>query len=266
MSFRWPRRWERTKVPASPKDGTNQSLEAIINNLSPEAYYQSPGGRRTLIALAMVAGIARGSRVLDVQCGIGSASVDLAEAYDAVVTAIDDYAPYLAFGKQQALNRGVAKKATFQAIAGKDAADTIPSESFDVVLGLGGGLSDTLPGGLAGGLNAASNWLGPGGVLILGDLVTPGPTSDLMQIVFGNSLMSEMHYLKAIGEAGFDCLFAVRSSSADWDQMAQTMMLLQERALDLGPDDERQRQQLTTAARNHPEIAYLNVAARKSRR
>ena len=244
---------------------TAPSLESIADKLSPEAFYQSPGGRRTLIALAMVSGIARGSKVLDVQCGIGSASVDLAEAYDASVTAFDDYAPYLAFGKQQASSRGVAKKTTFQAIAGKDATSAIPAESFNVVLGLGGGLSDTLPGGLSGGLAAAHNWLAPGGVLILGDLVTPGVTSDLMQIVFGDSLLSEHDYLKAIEEAGFNLILAVRSSSADWEQMANTMRLLRERALDLGPDDERQRQRLTTAARNHPEIAYLNVAARKVR-
>lgn len=246
--------------------GTTPSLESIVGNLAPEAYYQSPGGRRTLIAMAMVAGIPRGSKVLDVQCGIGSASVDLAEAYDAMVTAFDDYAPYLAFGKQQASSRGVAKKTSFRAVAGEDASTAFPAGSFNVVLGLGGGLSDTLPGGLAGGLAATNDWLAPGGVLILGDLVTPGPTSNLMQIVFGESLMSEQDYLKGVDEAGFDLILAVRSSSADWDQMANTMNLLRERDLDLGPDDERQRQRLTTAARNHPEIAYLNVAARKSNR
>jgi SAM-dependent methyltransferase len=240
------------------------SLDSIVGKLSPEAFYQSPGGRRTLIAMAMVTGLSKGSRVLDVQCGIGSASVDLAEAFDATVTGFDDYAPYLAFGKQQAASRGVAKKTNFQMVSGSDAAATFPTESFDAVLGLGGGLSDTLPGGLQGGLAAAHGWLTGSGVLILGDLVTPGPTSDLMQLVFGGSLMSEQDYLKAVEEAGFELILAVRSSSADWEQMAGTMSRLRERALDLGPDDERQRQRLTTASRNHPDIAYLNVAARKA--
>jgi cyclopropane fatty-acyl-phospholipid synthase-like methyltransferase len=251
---------------ATTRDAAAQSLESIVAKLSPEAFYQSPGGRRTLIALTMVAGMSKGAHVLDVQCGIGSASVDLAEAYDASVTAFDDYAPYLAFGKQQAASRGVAKKTNFQLVAGKDASAAIPADSFDVVLGLGGGLSDTLPSGLTGGLSAAHEWLKSHGVLILGDLVTPGPTSDLMQFVFGNSLISEQEYLKAVEDAGFELILAVRSSSADWDQMASTMNRLRERALNLGPDDERQRQRLTTAARNHPEIAYLNVAARKTKR
>jgi hypothetical protein len=45
--------------------------------------------------------------------------------------------------------------------------------------------------------------------------------------------------------------------------MRATMNRLRDRSLDLGPPDERQRQRLTEAARNHPEVAYLNVLARK---
>ncbi len=250
-------------APAS-RNTTSQSLEAILSRLSPDSYYQSPGGRRMLISLTLIVGLPRGARVLDVQCGIGSSSVDVAEAYDAQVIAFDDYPPYLAFGKQQATSRGVAKKISFRAIAGKDAEASIPAGEFDVVLGLGGGLSDTLPGGLSGGLRVAHQWLGPGGVLILGDLVTPASTSELMQIVFGESLISESDYLGLVRDAGFDIVYAVRSSSSDWEEMAQTMQSLSDRSLDLGPPDERQRQRLTAAAKTHPELAYLSVAARKS--
>ncbi len=235
----------------------------MVDALSPESWYQSPGGRRTLLALAIAGGVSMGARVLDVQCGIGSASVDLAEHFEATVTGFDDYPPYLAFGKQQASARGVSKRTNFQSISGKDARTAIPAESFDVVLGLGGGLSDTLPGGLQGGLEAAASWLVDGGLLILGDLVTPGPTSELMRYVFGDSLISEEIYLDALDEAGFEVILAFRSSSSDWDQMAATMQQLRDRQLDLGPEDERQRQALTTAARNHPELAYLNAVSRK---
>ena len=131
------------------------------------------------------------------------------------------------------------------------------------MLGLCGGLSDTLPGGLAGGLEAASEWLAGEGLLILGDLVTPGPTSELMRYVFGDSLVSEEAYLATLEQAGFEVILAFRSSSNDWDQMAETMRQLRDRQLDLGPEDERQRQALTTAARNHPDLAYLNVVSRK---
>jgi hypothetical protein len=45
--------------------------------------------------------------------------------------------------------------------------------------------------------------------------------------------------------------------------MLGTKERLRARSLDLGPEDERQRQQLTEAARTHPEVAFLNVLARK---
>lgn len=239
------------------------SLEMIQGQLSPEAYYQSPGGRRMLIAAALVAGLPRGSRVLDVQCGIGSASIDLAEAFGCTVTAFDDYSPYLAFGRQQAAARGVGKQVTFTTLAGPDAPTALEAGAFDLVLGLGGGLSDTLPGGLAGGVEAASRWLTPRGLIITGDLVAPGRPSDLMQFVFGDSLLGEEAYFQVLQAGGYDVIFACRSTSADWDQMSSTMERLRQRSLDLGPDDERRRQRLTEAARNHPEVAYLNVVARK---
>lgn len=246
-----------------PVGNRDHSLETILERLSPEAFYQSPGGRRTLIAFALIAGVRRGSSVLDVQCGIGTASVDMAESFGCTVTAFDDYAPYLAFGRQQASARSVGKQVTFQSVSGANARDSFPQESFDLVLGLGGGLSDTLPGGLSGGTAAAGHWLKPGGILILGDLVAPGHPSDLMKIVFGESLLGEDDYLQTLSGTGFELVFAGRSTTSDWDQMLQTMSRLRARSLDLGPEDERHRQRLTEAARNHPEVAYLNVVARK---
>ena len=98
---------------------TTRSLEQILAQLSPDAYYQSPGGRRTLIAYALIAGIPQGARVLDVQCGIGSSAVDIAEAFGASVYGFDDYPAYLAFGRQLANNRGLSKQIDFQAVSGE---------------------------------------------------------------------------------------------------------------------------------------------------
>jgi SAM-dependent methyltransferase len=242
---------------------TDRSLEQLLAQLSPDDYYQSPGGRRTLIAFALIAGVQRGATVLDVQCGIGSSAVDMAEAFDAKVYGFDDYPAYLAFGRQLAANRGVGKQIDFQAIPGTRALESYLENNFDVVLGLGGGLSDTIPGGVEGGLAAAHGWLKSHGVIITGDLIAPGQPSDLMKIVFGQKLHAEDAYLDAIDDAGFDVIYAGRSTTRDWDKMLGTMERLRARSLDLGPEDERLRQQLTEAARTHPEVAYLNVVARK---
>lgn len=242
---------------------TDRSLEQILAQLSPDDYYQSPGGRRTLIAYALIAGVPRGATVLDVQCGIGSSAVDIAEAFDAKVYGFDDYPAYLAFGRQLAANRGVGKQIDFQAIPGFRALESYPENNFDVVLGLGGGLSDTIPGGFEGGLAAAHRWLKARGIIITGDLIAPGKPSDLMKIVFGEKLHGEDDYLAAVSSAGFEVIYAGRSTTRDWDQMLGTMDRLRARSLDLGPEDERQRRQLTEAARTHPEVAFLNVVARK---
>ena len=241
----------------------NRSLETILAQLSPDDYYQSPGGRRTLIAYSLIAGIPQGARVLDVQCGIGSSAVDIAEAFGATVYGFDDYPAYLAFGRQLAGNRGLSKQIDFQSVSGDKAVDSYPEGDFDLVLGLGGGLSDTIPGGLEGGLAAANRWLKPNGVIITGDLIAPGKPSDLMKMVFGEKLHGEDDYLTAIDAAGFDVIYAGRSTTRDWDQVASTMERLRARSLDLGPEDERLRQRLTAAARTHQEVAFLNVVARK---
>ncbi len=241
----------------------DRSLEELLENLSPDDYYQSPGGRRTLLAYALIAGISQGARVLDVQCGIGSSAVDIAESFGATVYGFDDYPAYLAFGRQLANNRGLSKQIDFQAVSGAKAVESYPAGEFDLVLGLGGGLSDTIPGGFEGGLAAAHRWLKPNGVVITGDLIAPGKPSDLMKMVFGQKLHAEDDYLAAVDKAGFDVIYASRSTTRDWEKVSATMDNLRARSLDLGPEDERLRQRLTEAARTHPEVAFLNVVARK---
>jgi cyclopropane fatty-acyl-phospholipid synthase-like methyltransferase len=211
----------------------------------------------------LLAGVERGSRVLDVACGIGTGSVDMAEAFGCRVVGFDNFAPYLAFGRQLANARGVAKQVSFKQLDGDEPLSALEASTFDVVLGLGGGVGDSLPGGLAAGLRAAADWLVPGGVLIAGEVVSPVPPSELMRIVFGDSLRSEAAYLTALASSGFEVVFAARATRADWDEMKATMATLRERGLDLGPPDEQTRSRLTEAAQDHPEIAFLNVVARK---
>ncbi|MCO5223336.1 MAG: hypothetical protein M9947_17435 [Thermomicrobiales bacterium] len=191
-------------------------------------------------------------------------AVDMAEAFGATVyvdsTTIRPISP---FGRQLASARGVGKRVDLQAVSGTKAVESYPEGDFDVVLGLGGGLSDTIPGGFQGGLAAAHQWLKSRGIIITGDLVAPGRASDLMKMVFGEKLHAEEDYLAAIDAAGFDLIYAGRSTIADWDRVSSTMERLRSRSLDLGPEDERLRQRLTEAARTHPEVAYLNVVARK---
>lgn len=240
------------------------SVDAIVGSLAPEAYYQSPGGRTFLLAASMLGGVARGASVLDVSCGIGQAAVDLAEAFGCKVTAFDNFPPYLAFGRQLAVARGVSKLVSFLELDGDGIHDQFDAASFDVVLGMGGGLGDVFSGGIGAGLRAAHHWLKPGGLLICGDLISPAVVSPLMEIVFEQSLIDERTYLSEVAGAGFAPVFVSRATSADWDVMRRTIAGLRERNLVVGTDDEQRRLRLTEAAQDHPEIAYLNVLARKA--
>lgn len=239
------------------------SLDALLDALSPDAYYQSPGGRRFLVAAALLGGVARGASVLDVSCGIGPAAVDLAEAFGCRVTAFDNFPPYLAFGRQLATGRGAGKLVTFLELDGEAVRDAFPAGAFDVVLGLGGGLSDVLAGGLPAGMQAAARWLKPGGLLICGDTVAPATVSPLMELVFDGSLVAEADYLATLSDAGFAPVFVSRATSADWDVMRTTIEGLAARNLTLGTADEQERLRRSLAAQDHPEIAFLNVLARK---
>ncbi|MDQ2683392.1 MAG: class I SAM-dependent methyltransferase, partial [Chloroflexota bacterium] len=214
------------------------SVDAIVQSLAPDAWYQSPGGRTFLIAASMLGGIARGASVLDVSSGIGQASVDLAEAFGCKVTAFDNFPPYLAFGRQLAIQRNLNKLVSFIELDGKAVRSAFEPASFDVVLGMGGGLGDVLPGGIAAGLEAAAGWLKPGGLLICGDLISPATVSPLMEIVFGGSLVDERSYLEAVRTAGFEPIFVSRATSADWDTMRATIASLRQRNLVVGTDDE----------------------------
>lgn len=240
------------------------SIDAISRSLAPDVYYQSPGGRTFLIAAAMLGGMARGASVLDVSCGIGQAAVDLAEAFGCKVTAFDNFPPYLAFGRQLAIQRSVNKQVSFLELDGDGIRSTFEADAFDVVLGMGGGLGDVFTDGIGAGLQAAQRWLRPGGLLICGDLISPSTVSPLMEIVFQNSLVDERSYLASLAENGFEPIFVSRATSADWDAMRSTIARLRERNLVVGTDDEQLRLRLTEAAQDHPEIAFLNVLARKS--
>jgi SAM-dependent methyltransferase len=239
------------------------SLDAITATLSPEAYYLSPGGRRFLIAAALIAGLPRGARVLDVGCGLGPAAVDLAEGFACRVAAFDSFAPYLDVARQTAAERGVASLVTFRELTGREPLSEFRHGAYDVVLGLGGALSDTIPGGLAAGMAAAAAWLSPGGILICGDVIAAAAPSELMQAIFGETLQTESGYFDLLDEFGFDLIFAARATRSDWDHLGRTMTVLSERSVALRPPADPDRARMEEVARTHPEVAFLNVVARR---
>lgn len=239
------------------------SLDTISRSLPAESFYLSPGGRHFLLAGALMAAVPRGARVLDVGCGMGPASIDLAEAFACRVTGFDDFAPYLAVAKLTAIERGVARLVTFRQMAGREPLAEFRHGAYDVVLGLGGSLGVTIPGGLEAGFAAAAAWLSVGGVLICGGLIAAATPSPLIETIFGGQLRTEAGFVDVLNEFGFDVIFASRASNADWVQLQRTMAGLHQRAITLPTPDNADLDRIATAAAMHPEVAFLNVVARR---
>ena len=245
--------------------GHAPTLDGIAGGLAAEAHYQSPGGRGFLLAAALLAGVPRGARVLDVGCGMGAAAIDLAEAFACRMDGFDAHGPYIAQAAQTAKARGVGGLVSLRDLDAERALATYPQGAYDVVFGLGGVLSHLLPGGRIAGLAAAATWLSLGGVLICSDLVATAPPSDLLRAIFGEALPTESTYWTTLGGAGFNLVFAARATRGDLDAYHLTIDRLSGRP-HLDPrivDPDPHHQHLIEAAHLHPEVAYLNMVLRK---
>ena len=239
------------------------ALDTLAADLAPDPLYVSPGGLRFLLAASLIAGVPRGARVLDVACGFGPASVDLAEAFSCRVTGFDSYEPYLAVARSTAIERGVDRLVTFRQLADREPLSEFRHGAYDVVLGLGGALSGTIPGGLEAGFAASAAWLSVGGVVICGDFIAAGTPSELVEAVYDGRLRTESAYLEVLEEFGFDLIYASRATWGDWAELHRSMTLMRKRGVSLRPPENAERERIAAAAAVHPEVAFFNVVARR---
>jgi ubiquinone/menaquinone biosynthesis C-methylase UbiE len=105
-------------------------------------------------------------RVLDLCCGLGTASRTLARERGAVCTGVDSNESLLLHARRHALEDGMASQLEF--LRGDARHLELPLASFDFVLALGGALTYI---GRPEGLERARQLLKPGGALLVSDLV-----------------------------------------------------------------------------------------------
>ena len=87
--------------------------------------------------------------------------------------------------------------------------------------------------------------------------------SELVNAVHDGKLRTEASYFEVLEEFGFDLIFAARATRADWVGLHRTMALLRDRSIGLKPPANADRERIATAAAIHPEVAFLNVVARR---
>jgi SAM-dependent methyltransferase len=239
------------------------SLDGITAELGPDEHYLSPSGRAFLIGAALMGGVPIGGRVLDLACGLGTAAIDLAEAFGCRVAGFDVHAPYIAQAQQTAKKRGVAGRVSLRVYEAAEALATYPFGSYDVVLALGGVLDELLVGGRDGGFEVAARWLSPGGILICSGPVAIASPSELIRVVLGDDLPTEATYWNSLAAAGFDLIYASRATRSDLEEYFAVAARLRERPHPHPRIAPLSRELLLEAALLHQEVAYYNMIARK---
>lgn len=131
---------------------------------------QGPGEREaTLLALASLPPLVPGARLLDIGCGKGAQTFDLAQATAAHITALDNHGPFLAEVHRRAAELGLEGRVTAQ--LGDMAALPFDDGSFEVVWAEG----SIFVVGFARGLALWRRLLVPGGHLVVSELCWLGP-------------------------------------------------------------------------------------------
>ncbi len=142
-----------------------ENLDLIID-LHRDGQRQGPGSAsdtRLAVTLAGL-GAASGLQVADIGCGTGAAALELAEALDANVTAVDLHPAFLDVLDQRAQRAGVADRVTKVAAS----MDALPFDdaAFDAIFAEGAIYNM----GFAEGVRAWRRLLKPGGVLAVSEL------------------------------------------------------------------------------------------------
>src|SRR5581483_45344 len=187
---------------------------AIHDGLPREAPGSSACTRR---ALASVSGLSAGSRVLDVGCGPGAQTIELARAFGGRIVAVDLHAPYLAELRRRAIAANAASRvqplrATMGGLPFAEASfDVIWSEGAIYIIGVERALADWRP------LLRARGHLVFSHLCWLADDPPPAPAA--FWATHYPAMRSVRHHLDAAAECGYDAIDTfVLPDRAWWDE------------------------------------------------
>lgn len=144
--------------------GHERNLELLLEVFA-DLPRQGPGdAASTLRALAMCRGLSQEPAILDMGCGAGAQTLDLARATGGRITAVDFHQPFLDQLMRKAKDQGLDRQITTQ--LGDMAKQEFPDKSFDLIWCEGA----VFAMGFDAALDAWRPWLKPGGCLVLSEL------------------------------------------------------------------------------------------------
>lgn len=179
---------------------------------------QAPGGRRFSARALALTELPATARILDVGCGPGAQTVDLAQLLPAAtLIALDLYRPFLGELRARATRQGCAHQ--IHAVCGDMAAMPFADNSFDLIWSEGAAYSIGLPAALS----AWRPLLKPRGYLAFTDNIWLGADAPAAIRAWWQAeypgMQDRQGCLNLIEEAGYKCLGDfVLPAEAWWDE------------------------------------------------
>ncbi len=176
---------------------------------------QGPGEREsTERALSLLPPLARGQLILDIGCGSGAQTIDIARKTEARIVAIDAHAPFVAQLTSRAADLGLADRITAQVGDMNDL--QFPDGSFDLVWSEGA----IFIIGFSKGLASWRRLLAPGGHLVVSEFcrLRDDPPAELREIFLdGGSEVGDLEARrKAVAASGYRLLSDFVLPAAGW--------------------------------------------------
>jgi cyclopropane fatty-acyl-phospholipid synthase-like methyltransferase len=199
--------------------------------------------------------------VLDLGCGTCGPSLLLASEYGCRITAVDNYEPFLARGRQRAADAGVSQLITF---VHEDGARFVRGATqHDVAMCLG---ATSILGGIAETSQALRDLVPVGGHIVVGDLYLPDGTAP-HEIDDGPG-RSLPELLEVIAAAGLAPVTMLTASEDDWNTYSSLKWLSVEDWLEENPDHADaprfRKRQYTSDLMEHAS-GWAIIAARRPR-
>ena len=194
---------------------TDEGLSPFFYEIYEALPRQGPGDREsTLRALAMLPALGPKQRLLDIGCGSGAQTLDLARATRASIVAVDNHPPFVAQLGERAAALGLGGRVAAQ--VGDMGALRFADGSFDVVWSEGA----IFVIGFAKGLAAWRRLLAPGGHLVVSEFCWPrdDPPAEVRDIFRGgcDDVGDVAARRAAIAAAGYRLLGDFALPSVGW--------------------------------------------------
>ncbi len=178
--------------------------------------YTSPAGKEFSFAAARFSGVNPSSRILDIGCGYGDASCNLASEFRCKVTACDISAENINYARQMAVERNVSHLISF--ITADFLALDFKENPYELILAEGGLLSFV---SRRRGIELISSWMIPGGWFAFSDLIllTEKIPEEILSIFEHDrfNYETEQSYRILLNDVGLDTHFMSLIPPSGWD-------------------------------------------------